>query len=110
VVDAGVAAGGGVTHEIFLLDTLTGRVWRSQAAGILAPGNSVDGEVIQSTKIMPEEFVPLTVLIWSGSAARFVPRTEVARSLPPLYCVAFVIQSLLPICPEIVQDLLLPIL
>ncbi len=52
VVDAGAGLGGGTTHELFLVDTQSGRVWRFQAEGT---GKDSNGKTIE----IPEGFFPV---------------------------------------------------
>jgi hypothetical protein len=53
VVDAGTGTGGETTHELFLVDTQSGRVWRFQAEGI---GKDSNGKAIE---VAPEGFFPI---------------------------------------------------
>lgn len=52
VVDAGAGQGEGTTHELFLIDTQSGRVWRFQAEGT---GKDSTGKIIE----VPEGFFPV---------------------------------------------------
>jgi hypothetical protein len=66
VVDAGAGQGGGTTHELFLVDTQSGRVWRFQAEGI---GKNPEGNTIE----IPEGLFPVP-FYGEGMAKQLTPQ------------------------------------
>lgn len=69
-VKAGIGfAGGELTHEVFLIDTETGRVWRFQPGGVI---NSSDGNSDQQNDM----FIPVTVLVTGDGLAKAAQETK----------------------------------
>jgi hypothetical protein len=68
-VDAGVGMGGDVTHEVFLIDTQTGKVWRFQAGGVSKDKQGNMGEV-------PQLFFPVNIMNWNEASGKYFTSEE----------------------------------
>ena len=68
-VDAGVGMGGDVTHEVFLIDTQTGKVWRFQPAGMSKEKQGNTGEI-------PQLFVPVNIMNWDEASGKYFTSEE----------------------------------